>query len=39
MRSTADDMTDDEIMAFPLVARGETVASTIDLFAEACNLT
>jgi hypothetical protein len=28
----------DEIMAFPLVARGETVPSTIDLFAEACGL-
>lgn len=28
----------DEIMAFPLVAQGETVESTIDLFAEACSL-
>lgn len=28
----------DEIMAFPLVARGETVQSTIDLFAQACGL-
>ncbi|MCC7370403.1 MAG: hypothetical protein IT306_18400 [Chloroflexi bacterium] len=28
----------DEIVAFPLVAEGETVQSTIDLFAEACGL-